>query len=306
MNKNFSVLKWIIFPILVLFFGIGISYVSIKIFGLSGSIPSILLIVICLAISLIFILHTSNHRVKSAMIAAFIFECLGITALGITLICSIIILRQFSGVFETVANQNAQELKVGEQKTEQLKLIAGLKSARAQNTATKSIVSDGEKKETKNVTLAEIYEKAEAFLLYPLIAEASVYLLGLLIVFGLVQFRGASEEIEENNIDQFPQTRTARKTFLASHAPLRVSSAHTVDNGAGFYLSLSPQGEGVSIRFRERGSTAKHVIRVPNSILQSEQLETMNYKQLALWTLRYMQSEGKDEREICKKIQDTL
>lgn len=152
-------------------------------------------------------------------------------------------------------------------------------------------------------------EWLEKFLAFPLFN----YIPGILGLFGALILTFVAKVIApkkpKRKVEQpqpIPQTRTARKTFLASHAPLRVSSAHTVDNGAGFYLSLSPQGEGVSIRFRERGSTAKHVIRVPNSVLQSEQLETMNYKQLALWTLRYMQSEGKDDREICKKIQDTL
>lgn len=302
MNKNFSILKWIIFPVLVLAFGCGIIYVSITIFGLGGSVPSILLICVCLAISLIFILHTSNHYVKAAMIAAFTFECLGIVALGITLICSIIILRQFSGITETIRNNNEQELKVGAQTTEQLKFIAQMKSTSAQRNAVKIVKPDEVK---QSITpLSSIYDKAESFLLYPLIAEASVYLLGLLIVFGLVQFQGGGN----SELVQPVQTHrhTARTTFLASNAPLRASSVHTVDNGNGFYLSLSAQGTGVSIRFRERGGLAKHVIRVSNQEAELNDLITKSYVELASWTLAKLETEGKSAKPIYTRLKDSL
>lgn len=304
MNKNFSILKWIIFPILVLAFGCGISYVSITIFGLAGSVPSILLICVCLAISLIFILHTSNHRIKSAMIAAFTFECLGITALGITLICSIIILRQFSGVSETIKTNNEQELKVGAQTTEQLKLISQMKSASAQRNAVKIVKSDETKSQSDSVTLSSIYDKAESYLLYPLIGEASVYLLGLLIVFGLVQFNEVKTDEPSPPIQS--SRHTARNTFLAANAPLRVSSAHRVDNGNGFALSLSAQGEGVAIRFQERGSPAKHVIRIPNAEAEASNLKSKTYEELARWSLAKLKEAGKDSKPIYKSIEETL
>ena len=304
MEKNFSVLKWIIFPVLVLAFGCGITYVSITIFGLGGSIPSILLICVCLAISLIFVLHTSNHRIKPAMIAAFTFECLGITALGITLICSIIILRQFSGVSETIKASNEQQLKVGEQTTEQLKLISQMKSASAQRNAVKIVKPDDEKPQSDGVTLSSVYDKAESYLLYPLIGEASVYLLGLLIVFGLVQF---NEVKTDEPLPPIQSTRhTARNTFLAANAPLRVSSAHRVDNGNGFALSLSAQGEGVSIRFQERGSPAKHVIRIPNAEAEASNLKSKTYEELARWSLAKLKEAGKDSKPIYKSIEETL
>lgn len=303
MNKNFSILKWIIFPVLVLAFGCGIVYVSITIFGLGGSIPSILLIGVCLAISLIFILHTSNHYVKSAMIAAFTFECLGIVALGTTLICSIIILRQFSGVSETIRVNNEQELKLGVQTTDQLKLISQMKSASAQRNAVKVLKTD-DTKQSVVTSLSTIYDKAESYLLYPLIGEASVYLLGLLIVFGLVQFSDSAHSDNPTPIQL--QRHTGRSTFLAANAPLRASTAHTVDNGNGFYLSLSPQGVGVSIRFRERGSVAHHVIRVSQTEAEVNHLAGKNYYELARWTLEKMKSEGKEFKPVYKRLESTL
>lgn len=311
MNKNFSILKWIIFPLLVSAFGSGIIYVSICVFGFYGSVPSILLVVICLAISLIFILHTSNHNVKSAMIAAFTFECLGVGALGITLICSIVVLREFSGATQTIESANKQELAKGAQVTEQIKALGSLKSKTAQAaiakqvTATPTPNATGQYVEPDKLTLASVYHKAEQYLLWPLIGEAGVYLIGLMIVFGLVQFASHASETIPVDTPQ-PVRQTVRNTFLAANAPLRASTAHTVDNGNGFYLSLSAQGAGVSIRFRERGNTARHVIRVSDVEAEANHLISKTYDELARWSLEKLKAEGKDSKDIYKKLEETL
>lgn len=316
-EKNFSILKWIIFPLLVAAFGSGIIYVSLTIFGLSGSVPSILLVCICLAISLIFILHTSNHQVKNAMIAAFVFECLGVVALGITLICSIVVLRQFSGATQTIEAENKLELAKGDQKTEQIKALSTIKSRSAQSTLAKDLTptptpkpKDGEK--TEKLTLASVYELAEKLLLWPLIGEASVYLLGLLVVFGLVQFGNIPPETPLETVQETPINTKNRVTFLARNqtAPLdiqrRSAPRYKVDNGNGFALSLSAQGDGVSIRFQERGSPAEHVIRVTGAVAEKNKLETLNYTELAKWSLKALKDSGKESKPIYKKIEETL
>lgn len=314
-EKNFSILKWIIFPLLVAAFGSGIIYVSLTIFGLAGSVPSILLVCICLAISLIFILHTSNHQVKSAMIAAFTFECLGVVALGITLICSIVVLRQFSGATQTIEAENKLELAKGDQKTEQIKALSTIKSRSAQSTLAKDLTptptpkpKDGEK--TEKLTLASVYELAEKLLLWPLIGEASVYLLGLLVVFGLVQFGNIPPETPLETVQETPINTRNRVTFLARNqiAPLQIANQprHKVENGNGFALSLAAQGDGVSIRFQERGSLAKHVIRVTRAVAEKNNLETLNYTELAKWSLKALRNSGKESKPIYKKIEETL
>lgn len=187
-KKSFSILKWIIFPLLVLGFGIGILYVSITVFQWSGSVPSFLLVFACLAISLIFVLHTSNHKNQKAKGAAFIFEAGGVVALGVTMICSIVVLRQYSGSMQTIEKQNATQLEKQKETTEQIKAASQLKSRTAQATITKSILPQAEEKSRDQLTIAKVYEKAESYLFWPLVGEVVWYLVGLLVVFGLVIF----------------------------------------------------------------------------------------------------------------------
>lgn len=219
-KKNFSVMKWIIFPLLVLGFGIGIAYVSTKIFGGEGSVPTYLLLLVCLAISLIFIWHTSNHHNKPAKVAAFAFECAGVLALGFTLICSIVILREFTGMSETVTQQNQQELKKGEQNIELVKEIGKLKSARAQATVTKTVVTKEDEQKEK-LTLADAFSKAERWLLWPLIGEVAVYVIGLMVVFGMVSFLGKDNDEEP---ELLYTTGKANVRMTQAQAPLRVSN----------------------------------------------------------------------------------
>lgn len=313
MKHNFSILKWIIFPLLVAAFGSGIIYVSVQIFQWKGSIPTIGLVLVCFAISLVFVLHTSNHHVKTAMVAAFVFESLGVLALGITLICSIVVLREFSGASQTIESETKSALDKEKERTEQIKALGTLKSKTAQATIAKGVITTGEQNAKPSITLAEVYTKAETFLLYPLIFEALVYLLGLLAVFGLVQFFG---EHQDENLEPTPQPTTPRNqirtTFLPRNAPLRVSTqtgqTHKVENGNGFGLSISPAGTGYAIRFHERGMLAKHVLRITSQRKETQHLETLNYRDFAAWVLTEIETLGKrqDKQELFDRIKDTL
>lgn len=317
MKKNFSIMKWIIFPLLVLAFGSGIIFVSVKIFDVEGSIPSILLILICFAISLIFVLHTSNHNVKSAMIAAFAFECLGVLALAVTLICSIVVLREFSGATKTIESNTAAKLVNEQEKTKQITALGGLKSATAQRTLAKAITKPANKKDepTKTegeLTLDGVYTKAERFLFWPLVGEAGVYLIGLLVVFGLVQFLGESSEKKTfaNNSQDFLDD-VLNLSPKRMKAPQRLGTFstnknRTVEDGNNHFLILLESGGGVSIRFREHGEQAKHVIRIPSDLAIESGLYSMDYRQLAAWTLTKLKAEGKDGKPIYETLETTL
>lgn len=314
-KKNFSTLKWIIFPLLVAGFGCCIIYVSITVFTIWGSIPTIGLVAICLAISLVFVLHTSNHAVKPAKIAAFTFECLGVCALGITLVCSIVVLREYKGATQTIETEAKMSLDKDKEKTEQIKALASLKSKTAQATIAKEVVKPVETEQDKpkqKLTLAEVYAKAEGYLLYPLIVETGVYLLGLLIVFGLVEFLGNAKNDDSPHlpldipVNPYPATQ-ARTTFLAHKAPLVApSSTHKVINNNGFSLSLSPAGDGVSIRFHERGMQYAHVLRITKDRCESQRLETLDYDGLAKWVVAELESLKKTSKAVYQRIKNTL
>lgn len=312
MKHNFSILKWIIFPLLVAAFGSGIIYVSVQIFQWKGSIPTIGLVLVCFAISLVFVLHTSNHHVKTAMVAAFVFESLGVLALGITLICSIVVLREFSGASQTIESETKSALDKEKERTEQIKALGTLKSKTAQATIAKGVITTGEQNAKPSITLAEVYTKAETFLLYPLIFEALVYLLGLLAVFGLVQFFGEHQDEEPEPTPPTNPRQQIRTTFLPRSAPMRVSTqtgqTHKVENGNGFGLSISPAGTGYAIRFHERGMQTVHVLRITSQRKESQNLESLNYQNLAKWALTEIETLGKrqDKQQLFDRIKDTV
>lgn len=308
-SKNFSILKWIIFPLLVAAFGAGIVYVSITVFGLSGSVPTILLVLICLAISLIFVLHTSNHAVKPAMIAAFAFECLGVCALGVTLVCSIVVLREFSGASQTLASETATELEQSKEKTNQIKALGAIKSSKAQSKIADSITKSEDSAKRSGVTLSSIYDKAEKLLFWPLVGESSVYLIGLMVVFGLVQFLGSGVQHEVGQTLQPPQAQRPqqRLQFLAANAPFRASSnLHSTSNGNGFSLSLVQASGGVAIRFLERGLQTAHVLRVTAKVAEDNQLDSMDYETLARWSLKALEEAGKQSKPVYERIKNSL
>lgn len=103
-----------------------------------------------------------------------------------------------------------------------------------------------------------------------------------------------------------PQPTQAKLKLQTAQAPFRATSLHKVENGNGFGLSLSPSGYGVSIRFHERSNQTAHVIRVPQAVADSEALESLDYKRLAVWSLRRLEAEGKNTKPVYKRIEATI
>jgi len=156
-------------------------------------------------------------------------------------------------------------------------------------------------------------EWLEKFLKFPLFN----YIPGVLGLFGAVILTFVAKVIankkraKKRPLETPTQTNTKnRVTFLARNqiAPLQIASQprHKVENGNGFALSLAAQGDGVSIRFQERGSPAKHVIRVTRAVAEKNNLETLNYTELAKWSLKALKDSGKESKPIYKKIEETL
>ncbi len=310
-EKDFSIIKWLIFPALVLLFGSVIVIACVKVFGWDGAIPTILCLAACFIISLIYILQTGNKKNAHARTTAFIFECAGLIALVVTAICGVVVMRQFSGATQTIAENNKVEASRDKEKTEQLKIISGLKTGKAQANAVSIITPKPQptpENATPKLTLETVYERAENLLVFPSIAELLIYVIGLITVFGMCMFKGKHTVLLETVDNPYPKQQT-RTTFLPRTAQLQISTntLHKVDNGNGFSLSLSPQGAtGVSIRFAERGMGAKHVIRIPIELMQLEGLAAMNYAELAAWSLRKLENEGKQSKAVYQRIKDSL
>lgn len=284
MKKDFSVLKWFVFPLLVAGCAIGIVHASYTMFGFDGTVLYAILLFAIVFISLILVLQTGNKLIRAAMIAAFAFETVGLIALLITSIVAIQASRELAGMRAASTSTNTT-----------IETIAKLKSSKAQNTLVKNatiVVPD----------IGKATADAEKKMLWPLVFEAGIYVIGLVVVFGINLFYAGSVE----KLSQPFNPSNARLAIPQTVGPLRSFTQHTLNNGAGFFLSLSPSGIGKSIRFRERGSQAIHVLRVSQTVVDRDGIESFNYQQLAEWTLKALRDTGKDGKPVYKKIEASL
>ena len=285
MQKDFSIMKWFIFPILALGCAIGTTYASVIMFDWSGSILYMILLAIIVFISLILVFQTGNKAVRAAMIAAFAFETIGIFALATTCIIAIYASRNYAGTKSAVADTNSQ-----------IEAISKLKSAKAQNTLVKN-------SSIKPPDMALATKEAENLMLYPLIAETANYFLGLIVVFGINLFmRGKTQ----GNVEPLPQYASGGIYTQSYNAPLRASSSHSVKDSKDNTLSLLASGNGVAIRLRKPGENTKHVLRVTRQVADQNNLESKTYEELARWTLAEMESANKQNEPRYKMLNDTL
>lgn len=265
MKKDFSILKWLIFPLLILAFAAGIAYNSTKIFGAEGSVAYYLILLGIFVISLVMILHTSKHQNESgekiilpSTKAAFGFECGLMLALGVTLVCSIYVARQMAGNKEAAASD-----------VQMVQAVGKLKSAKAQANLSKNIKPTGD--------IAAAFASAESLMFWPLVAELGLALAGLMTVFGLVLFvnhrssqasQGDSQESfrESPYSGSLPERQSASlrqstraAAFTVGSLPADSRTYPAVSNGQGASFLFKAQGAGYGLHFRERGGNSKHV-----------------------------------------------
>lgn len=277
MKKDFSIIKWLIFPFLVLGLAIGIGYVNVKMFGFEGSLLYLILLAAIFTISLILVLHTGNHDHQPAKIAAFIFETVGIFALAATVIVVLGVSRQVAGSKITA-----------KQDVEKIEAIGKLKSAKAQSTLAKTV-------DTSQDTLSKVYKDSEDTLFWPLVAETLLYFAGLVTVFGLTQFVKPRDSIESTEQSLNTPRHSTRLSSNLQTAPLRVSSGSGIQNANGSTFKFVSSGYNFAIHFKEkRGVHFKYVCLV--SEVEKSHLELLSYQTLADEAIkRRLSKHGEDE-----------
>lgn len=261
-EKDFSTLKWLLFPLIVLALGVGIIINSVQVFDWSGSAAYILLVAVIFVISLVMVLHTGNKNNPKAKKAAFIFECAFMLALAATFICSIYVSRQMSGHRQAAAAD-----------VEKIKAIGSLKSAKAQATMAKNIKTES--------SISEAFAMAENLMFWPLVGETLLSLIGLMTVFGLTQFPSKSETLAG------PDAQGGASFLPSGSASLSMSpqvASFTAAN-VSFQVKNKPQGgdslgiRNNAIRWRQNGGNWKHVVYVTNA--DASVLESLTYNELA-------------------------
>lgn len=272
-KKDFSIMKWLVFPFLVLCGAITLAYCSTYIFGFEGSVPYYLMLFGFFVISLILILHCGNTDNKPAQVASFVFEGVGIIVLVIVSAMAIMSMREITAARAvTDANNNT------------LQKVSQLKSARGQNTLIQAGI-------VKPVDQMAIIQKIENRLNIGFIFEASIYFLGIFVVYGLVLFwkpSAQSQQDEEPEQESKPAKTTVRlsqpKTVAPLKNPTKTGRYNSISNGKNsFRLRETTKADAIQLSWRQGRNKEKFIATVTEK--EADKLSPMSYDQLREYCL---------------------
>lgn len=283
-KKDFSIMKWLIFPLIALLLAVGIGVANCMMFGFWGSFLYLCLLVCIFIISLIMVFQTGNKRLPQAIIAAFSFETIGLVALLATCLTAVYFTRTVQGA--ATANQST---------TEVVKEIKGLKSSKAQNNITKNM-------NLTVVNVAEVYEKAEKFMLWTLASETLVYFAGLMVLFGINLFC-VPKGLTTNDDEEPVKTGFATVKLGSRQAPLKATAVKyaVVSNGVNSFRFRLQRGRGSKVQVSWRGNGAELFCKSV-STGEAEVMQYMDYNTLATELIKSMKTNGLDS----KSIEDSL
>ncbi len=168
-TKEFSILKWLVFPSLTLALAGVIAYFNVRVFGLEDGAPYIIVVGVLTGFSIAINKYIGSENVALAR-AAFILEIILALALAINAAYSFSVQRDMS-----IARQSEQT------RSDDLKTISSLKSRTAQRDATKMIASNsGEVKSAQ-----QIFADNERPLFWIMIAELLAYIVSAFTLLGI-------------------------------------------------------------------------------------------------------------------------
>lgn len=276
-KKDFSIMKWLIFPFIALILAIGIGISNVMMFGFMGSILYLGMLLAIFVISLVMVFQTGNKRLPQAIICAFSFETAGLIALLATCITAIVFVRQIQGVKEY--NNNTKET-VAE--------ISKLKSASAQRNVTKNIAL-----EVKDVGKA--YERAESVLLWTLSFEAAVYFLGLMALFGINLFCKPPNEQD----DELLHNKTSGVKMKVVTAPLATKSVRykSISNGKESFRLRTLRGNSTSVQVSWRGG-GQEIFCMTITDAQADAMQHRDYFDVGAEVVKYMKKAGMNYQPI--------
>jgi hypothetical protein len=179
-TKDFSILKWLIFPSLTLALGATIAFFNVRVFGFEDGLPYIVIVAVLVAFSIAINRYISSENTALAR-AAFVLEIVLIFALMLNAAYSVSVQREMS-----VARQAENA------RSEDLKTISSLKSRTAQRDATRMIASktDGAK------SAQDIFAENERPLFWIMIGEMIAYIISAFTLLGISHLWAPRTEIE--------------------------------------------------------------------------------------------------------------
>jgi len=209
-KKEFSVLKWIIFPLnSVVLAGI-IAYFNVTVFGMRDGLPYTAIVALIGVFSILINRYTESENRNLAK-AAFIFEIVLTAALIINACYSVSVQRKMS-----VARmaESSQKDTIGE--------ISKLKGSRTQREALKVV--------DKTVSAQAVFSDVESVLFWIMVGELGLYGLSAFTLFAIAKLvdDDEPEEVEEefpaqlevkNRVPVKRENFTAQKGTTKEHVP---------------------------------------------------------------------------------------
>jgi hypothetical protein len=216
-GKDFSVLKWLIFPPLVCALSAGIAYFNVDVFGLNGSVLYLIALGAVNVVSFVMVKFSGSSK-RPVRIASFIFESLMIAALVVNISYSLSAQRDLSLVKQDGAERKSEIAEIGK-----------LRSRKAQATLAEKL---GEKTDVRHA-----FGQYESILFWIMVAELTLSFAGLMSVYGLAAikpglrkiprgaFRGTRPTMQESFPGAFGAAIQAERGAQIGFAPLKPPEA---------------------------------------------------------------------------------
>src|SRR5262245_20565805 len=207
-RKEFSILKWIIFPLNSVVLASIVAYFNITVFGAKDGIPYTAIVCLIGVFSILINKYTESEN-RSLARAAFVFEIVLTAALIINACYSVSVQRKMS-----VARmaESSQATTIGE--------ISKLKGSRTQREALQKI--------DKPVAAQSVFADVESVLFWIMVGESGLYGLSALTRFALAKRIDDDEAGEEfpDEIDTQKRLPVKRQNL----APKTTTRGDTVDD----------------------------------------------------------------------------
>lgn len=246
-KKEFSILKWVVFPANSVVLAAIIAYFNITVFGLRDGLPYSIIVGMIGLFSIVIVKYAESEN-RSLARAAFVFEIILTCALVVNACYSVSVQRKMSVAKMGETNQKET---IGE--------ISKLKGSRTQREALKKI--------DKQETAQTVFTGVENILFWIMAAELALYGLSAFTLFALAKLiEGERSETQLQPENAFP-TELNTEPDVETRLPIKRVNFTQKKETAKKHASFNPEGlkrlrETLrDISFRLHGFSFKSYVR---------------------------------------------
>jgi len=227
-RKEFSILKWIVFPLNSVTLAAIVAYFNITVFGLRDGLPYSIIVAMIGVFSIVINKYTESDNRNLAR-AAFVFEICLTVALVINACYSVSVQRKMSVARMAETNQKETITEIGK-----------LRGARTQREALKMV--------EKSESAQSVFANVEDVLFWIMAAELALYGLSAFTLFALAKLMADDEEQEE-----FPSELNVRERAASRESRFQTAKSDSERQS----LILSQKSPRVSLPEPDRKAALK-------------------------------------------------